>query len=76
MQKISQKEVKENILYGEEEIRKLSNRFQLNEGDIIRGFREYLQLQGKDITKQLLQLKRTLEKMLYILTNVNGDFLR
>jgi hypothetical protein len=41
------KNVKENILYGEEEIRKLSNRFQLNETDMIRGFREYLQLQGK-----------------------------
>jgi hypothetical protein len=27
------KNVKENILYGEEEIRKLSNRFQLNERD-------------------------------------------
>jgi hypothetical protein len=53
--------VKENILYGEEEIRKLSNRCLLNERDVFPGFREYLQLQGKEIHKQLLQLKRTLE---------------
>jgi hypothetical protein len=57
------KNVKENILYGEEEIRKLSNRFQLSERDMIRTFREYLLLQGKEIPKQLLQLKRTLEKI-------------
>jgi hypothetical protein len=34
---------------------------ELNERDMIRGFREYLQLQGKEITKQLLQLKLALE---------------
>jgi hypothetical protein len=43
------KNVKENMLYGEEEIQKLSSRFQLSERDMIHGFREYLQLQGKDI---------------------------
>jgi hypothetical protein len=57
------KNIKENILYGEEEVRKLSSRSQINEGDMIRGFREYLQLQGIEIRKQLLQLKRTLEKI-------------
>jgi hypothetical protein len=55
------KNVMEDILYGEEEILKLSNSFQFNERDVIRGFREYLQLQGREIPKQLLQLKRTLE---------------
>jgi hypothetical protein len=50
------KYVKENIFYDEEEKRKLSIRFQLNERDMIRGFREYLQLQGKEIHKQILQL--------------------
>jgi hypothetical protein len=35
--------------------------FQLKETDMIRGFREYLPLQGKETPKQLLQLKRTLE---------------
>jgi hypothetical protein len=39
--------VKENIFYSEEEIRKLSNMFQLSERDMIRGFIEYLQLHGK-----------------------------
>jgi hypothetical protein len=41
------KNIKENILYGEEEIRKLSSRFQINEGDMIRGFREYLHFKEK-----------------------------
>jgi hypothetical protein len=57
------KNVKEDILYGEEEIRKLSNRFQLSERDMICTFREYLLIQGKEIPKQLLQLKHTLEKI-------------
>jgi hypothetical protein len=80
------KNVKKNIFYGEEEIRKLSSRFQLNERDMIYSFREYrdmiysfreyLQLQGKEMPKQLLQLKRTLKKVLYLLANVKGDFLR
>jgi hypothetical protein len=30
---------------------------------MIRGFREYLQLQGKEIPKQFLQLKHTLENI-------------
>jgi hypothetical protein len=55
------KNVKKNALCGKEEIRKLSNRFQLNERDMIRGFRQYLHFKGKEIPKQLLQLKRTLE---------------
>jgi hypothetical protein len=58
---LAKKNVKENILYGKEEIQNLSNKFQLNERDMISGFREYLQLQGKEILKQLLQLKCTLE---------------
>jgi hypothetical protein len=51
--------VKENTLCGEEEMRKLCNRSQINERYMIRSIREYLQLQGKEIPKQLLQLKRT-----------------
>jgi hypothetical protein len=60
------KNVKENVLYGEEEIRKLSNRLQHNEGDMIRDFREHLKLQEKEIPKKLLQLKCTLERNCYI----------
>jgi hypothetical protein len=39
----------------------LSSRFQVNERDMIRGFREYLQPQRKEIPEQLVQLKRSLE---------------
>jgi hypothetical protein len=41
------KNVKENVCYGEEEMRKLPSRLQHNEGDMIRDFREHLKLQEK-----------------------------